>query len=59
MEIILLGMNNFFILCTERITPSANSIGITRVCGDTTALLPKSLPKPSFGVTYLLAPMVR
>jgi len=31
---------------------SAKSIGITRVCRDTTLLLPKSLPKPSFGMAF-------
>jgi len=34
---------------------SAKSIGITRVCRDTTPLLPKSLPKPSYEVVFLLA----
>jgi len=38
---------------SSNLTSSAKSIGITRVCGNTTALLPKSLPKPSYGVAFL------
>jgi len=33
-------------------TLSAKSIGITRFCGITAALLPKALPKPSHGVAF-------
>jgi hypothetical protein len=29
------------------------SIGISRVFRDTTPLLPKALPKPSYGVTFI------
>lgn len=42
-----------------KLTSSAKSIGITRVCGNTTALLPKSLPKPPYGVAFILALRVR
>jgi cellulose synthase/poly-beta-1,6-N-acetylglucosamine synthase-like glycosyltransferase len=34
---------------SSNLTSSAKSIGITRVCGNTTALLPKTLPKTTFG----------
>ena len=35
-------------------TSSAKSIGISRVWGNTTALLPKLLPNPSYGVAFFI-----
>jgi len=43
------------ITCWDPDTSSANSIGITKVCGNTAPLLPKALQKPSSGVAFLFS----
>ena len=43
---------------SSNLTASAKSIGITRFFGNATALLPKSLPKLSYEVAFLLASVV-